>query len=67
MLKGSGTSSPFMTCFIVFRVFLEWKKLVDRGTRMIVDSLGIPYDQAQQLLLLHGSVAEVMKKFPKEE
>jgi hypothetical protein len=33
---------------------------------MIVDSLGIPYDQAQQLLLLHGSVAEVMKKFPKE-
>ena len=41
-------------------------KLVDRGTRMIVDSLGIPYDQAQQLLLLHGSVAEVMKKFPKE-
>ena len=41
-------------------------KLVDRGTRMIVDSLGIPYDQAQQLLLLHGSGAEVMKKFPKE-
>jgi N-acetylmuramic acid 6-phosphate etherase len=41
-------------------------KLVDRVTRMIVDSLGIPYDQAQQLLLLHGSVAEVMKKFPKE-
>ena len=41
-------------------------KLVDRGTRMIVDSLGIPYDQAQQLLRLHGSVAEVMKKFQKE-
>ena len=41
-------------------------KLVDRGTRMIVDSLNIPYDRAKQLLLLHGSVAEVMKKFPKE-
>lgn len=32
-------------------------KLVDRGTRMIVDSLGLPYGQAQRLLLLHGSVA----------
>ena len=41
-------------------------KLVDRGTRMIVDSLNIPYDRAKQLLLLHGSVAEVMKKFSKE-
>ena len=38
-------------------------KLVDRGTRMIVDELGIPYDQAQQLLLLHGSVAEAIKNF----
>ncbi|MBQ2033258.1 MAG: N-acetylmuramic acid 6-phosphate etherase [Alistipes sp.] len=38
-------------------------KLVDRGTRMIVDELGIPYDQAQQLLLLHGSVAEAVKNF----
>ena len=36
MLKGSGTSSPFMTCFIVFRVFLEWKKLVDRGTTTVL-------------------------------
>ena len=38
-------------------------KLVDRGTRMIVDELGIPYDQAQQLLLLHGSVAEATKNY----
>ena len=31
-------------------------KLVDRGTRMIVDELGLGYDEAQRLLLLHGSV-----------
>jgi len=31
-------------------------KLVDRGTRMIVDELGLAYDDAQRLLLLHGSV-----------
>ena len=32
------------------------KKLVDRGTRMIVDELGLDYDHAQRLLLTHGSV-----------
>ena len=31
-------------------------KLVDRGTRMIVEELGLPYDEARRLLLLHGSV-----------
>lgn len=31
-------------------------KLVDRGTRMLVDELGLPYDEAKRLLLLHGSV-----------
>ena len=31
-------------------------KLVDRGTRMIQDTLGIGYDEAQQLLLNAGSV-----------
>lgn len=31
-------------------------KLVDRGTRMIVDELGLGYDDARRLLLLHGSV-----------
>lgn len=31
-------------------------KLVDRGTRMIVEELGLPYDEAKRLLLLHGSV-----------
>jgi len=32
------------------------KKLVDRGTRMVVDELGLSYDDAKRLLLLHGSV-----------
>lgn len=32
------------------------KKLVDRGTRMVVEELGLGYDEAKRLLLLHGSV-----------
>lgn len=32
------------------------KKLVDRGTRMVVDELGLSYEEAKRLLLLHGSV-----------
>lgn len=31
-------------------------KLVDRGTRMVVEELGLPYDEARRLLLFHGSV-----------
>lgn len=36
-------------------------KLVDRGTRMLVDELKIPYDEAKRLLLLHGSVSAALK------
>ncbi len=32
------------------------QKLVDRGTRWLVEMLGIGYDEAKRLLLLHGSV-----------
>lgn len=35
---------------------LSNKKLVDRGTRMIVEELGLDYGKAQALLLMHGSV-----------
>lgn len=35
---------------------LSNSKLVDRGTRMLVDMLGLPYDSARALLLIHGSV-----------
>ena len=36
------------------------KKLVDRGTRMLVDELGISADQARELLLKHGSVKKAL-------
>lgn len=32
------------------------QKLIDRGTRWLVESLQLPYDEAKRLLLLHGSV-----------
>jgi len=37
-------------------------KLVDRGTRMIQESLGLSYDEAQERLLETGSVDKVLKK-----
>ena len=36
-------------------------KLIDRGTRMIQDSLGLSYDEAQERLLEEGSVDKVLK------
>jgi N-acetylmuramic acid 6-phosphate etherase len=38
------------------------KKLVERGTRMIIDELGYPEEQARRLLLLHGSVQKVLEE-----
>lgn len=38
-------------------------KLVDRGTRMIVEELGISYAQAEHLLLLHGSVKKATEAY----
>ncbi len=35
-------------------------KLVDRGARMIVDALGIPYAEAERRLLLVGNVRDVI-------
>ena len=35
-------------------------KLVDRGTRMIIDELGLEYDEAKRLLLMHGSVKKAV-------
>jgi len=37
------------------------KKLVDRGSRMIRDELQIPIEEAQKLLLEHGSVKKVLE------
>lgn len=36
------------------------KKLIDRGTRMLVDELGMCYKQANDLLLQYGSVKSVL-------
>ena len=38
-------------------------KLVDRGTRMIVDELGLEYDEAKKLLLEHGSVRIAVEEY----
>ncbi len=46
---------------------LSNQKLVDRGTRMLVEELGLPYEQAKALLLLHGSVKEASDAFKAEE
>lgn len=39
------------------------KKLIDRGTRMLVDLLALEYDKAKDLLLLHGSVDKAVKAY----
>ena len=42
-------------------------KLVDRGTRMIVEELGLDYEEAKRLLLLHGSVKKAVDTYRGEE
>ena len=37
------------------------KKLVERGTRMIVEETGMDKEEAKRLLLLHGTVRKVLK------
>ncbi len=39
---------------------LSNNKLVDRGTRMVMDELGVDYEEANKLLLEYGSVREVL-------
>lgn len=39
---------------------LSNNKLVDRGTRMVMDTLEIDYQEANELLLKHGSVREAI-------
>ena len=41
------------------------QKLVERGTRMIMEELGYPEEKARRLLLLHGSVQKVLHEFGK--
>lgn len=37
-------------------------KLIERGTKMVMEKLGIPFEQAQKLLLEEGSVRKAMEK-----
>lgn len=39
------------------------QKLVDRGTRMVVEELGLDYEDAKRLLLLHGSVKRAVDAY----
>jgi len=36
-------------------------KLIDRGTRMIMEDLGLEYEQAKNILLVHGSVKKAVE------
>lgn len=38
-------------------------KLVDRGTRMVMDAVGLSYSESQNLLLQHGSVKKAVESF----
>lgn len=41
------------------------EKLIDRGTRMLIDELQLPYDQAKELLLCYGSASEAIEGYRK--
>jgi N-acetylmuramic acid 6-phosphate etherase len=40
-------------------------KLVDRGTRMIMEKTDLDYDPAKELLLQHGSVRKAIEMWKK--
>ena len=42
------------------------QKLVDRGARMIMEELGLAYEEAKHLLLLHGSVKQAVDSYHRE-
>ncbi len=44
---------------------LSNQKLIDRGTRMIIEELHLDYEKAEALLLLHGSVKSAIESYPR--
>jgi len=42
-------------------------KLVDRGARMVSEELGMEYDQAKRLLLMHGSVKKAVDAYREQQ
>ncbi|HRH38780.1 MAG TPA: N-acetylmuramic acid 6-phosphate etherase, partial [Flavobacteriales bacterium] len=45
---------------------LSNNKLIDRGTRMVMDGANVTYEQANTLLKKHGSVRKAVDEFNKE-
>ena len=43
------------------------QKLIDRGTRMIVDELGLDYNHARRILLMYGSVKKAIDAYRAED
>lgn len=43
------------------------KKLIERGTRMIVEELNIHRDEAKRLLLLNGSVKKAIENYAENQ
>ena len=44
---------------------LSNNKLIDRGTQMVVEKTGLPYEDARVFLLAHGSVRKALDNYPK--
>ena len=42
---------------------LSNNKLVDRGAKMLVEELGVPYEKAQELLEKYGNVRNAIQNF----
>ena len=46
---------------------LSNQKLIDRGTRMIIEELHLDYEKAEALLLLHGSVKSAIEAYRRHD
>ena len=46
---------------------LSNRKLIDRGTRMLIDELQLSYEEAQRLLLANGSVERAIESYRNRE
>ncbi|QGY45027.1 N-acetylmuramic acid 6-phosphate etherase [Maribellus comscasis] len=51
----------------MINMLLTNRKLIERGTKMIMDELGYAESKAKRLLLLHGSVQKVLDEFKAKE
>ena len=58
-----GTRRADMNCTSATAVLAMRAALVDRGTRMIVEELGLTYSKAKALLLMHGSVKKAVDAY----